>query len=51
MATYDLNQTELNQLMIPNIDPSVRDAVLDYLFDGLPSGNHGHGNGMLMRLS
>ena len=47
MATYDLNQTELNQLMIPNIDPAVRAAVLDYLFDedlftASVAGRHGH---------
>src|SRR5262245_62331862 len=49
MAIYDLNQVELNQLMQPNIDPSVRNAVLQFLFDGDTSsfgaGNRGPGNG------
>ncbi len=48
MAIYDLNQVELNQLMQPNIDPSVRNAVLQFLFDGDTSnfgaGNSGPGN-------
>jgi Ca2+-binding RTX toxin-like protein len=37
MATYDLDRTELNDLLKPNIDPMVRTAVLDYLFS-----DHGH---------
>ena len=32
MATYDLDRTELNHLMTPNIDPVVRSAVLDAIF-------------------
>ena len=48
MAVYDLNQVELNQLMQPNIDPSVRNAVLQFLFDGDTSnftlGDSGPGN-------
>ena len=33
MATYDLTQVELSALLTGNIDPSVRDFVLNYLFD------------------
>jgi hypothetical protein len=35
MATYDLDRTELNHLLTPNIDPSVRTTILDYLFNGV----------------
>src|SRR5215475_6327880 len=42
MATYDLDRTELNHLMTPNIDPAVRSAVLDYLFNGMPGGGNDH---------
>src|SRR5258708_3628391 len=35
MATYDLDRTELNHLLAPNIDPAARAAVVDYLL------NHG----------
>src|SRR5437660_12727807 len=37
MATYDLDRTELNHLLTPNIDPSVRTAVLDYLYKEIDS--------------
>ena len=33
MATYDLTQVELSALLTGNIDPSVREFVLNYLFD------------------
>src|SRR3984885_1947087 len=31
MATYDLDRTEFNHLLTPNIDPGARAAVIDYL--------------------
>src|ERR1700730_1923385 len=37
MATYDLDRIELNHLLTPNIDPSVRTAVLDYLYKDIDS--------------
>src|SRR5579864_8811748 len=40
MATYDLDRTELNHLLTPNIDPSARTAILDYLFNGVTPGSH-----------
>ena len=42
MATYDLDRTELNHLLTPNIDPSVRTAVLDYLYKEIDSHSHDH---------
>src|SRR5262249_19864159 len=50
MATYDLDRTELNHLLTPNIDSSARTAVLDYLFNGVTPASHianegDHGNG------
>src|SRR5947207_2770935 len=33
MATYDLDRTELNHLLTPNIDPAARAAVVDYLLN------------------
>jgi nickel/cobalt transporter (NicO) family protein len=46
MATYDLDRTELNDLLKPNIDPQIRSAVLDYVFSQVePNHEHGHGHG------
>ena len=45
MATYDLNRVELNHLLTPEIDPSVRAAIIDFLFHGEGhdhDGDHGH---------
>src|SRR6266481_3189405 len=52
MATYDLDRTELNHLLTPNIDPAARAAVVDYLLnhggfdddddDDQHHGQHGH---------
>ena len=42
MATYDLDRTELNHLMTPNMDPAVRSAVLDYVFNGVPPAANDH---------
>src|SRR5262245_33990555 len=46
MATYNLDRSDLNDVLTPNIDPSVRSAVLDYLYrsEGR-GGHHGHGHG------
>jgi hypothetical protein len=40
MATYDLDRTELNHLLTPNIDPSIRTAILDYVFNGVTPASH-----------
>ena len=45
MATYDLDRTELNHLLTPNIDPSVRTAVLDYLYKEIDSHSDDHDRG------
>ena len=50
MATYDLDRTELNHLLTPNIDPAARAAVVDYLlnngsFADDDDDDHGHGHG------
>src|SRR5436305_7441805 len=48
---YDLDRTELNHLMTPNIDPGARAAVIDYLLkngafqDNDDDDDHGHGHG------
>src|SRR5271170_7074148 len=47
---YNLDRTELNHLLTPNIDPGARAAVIDYLLkngafqddDDDRSGRHGH---------
>ena len=44
MATYDLDRTELNHLLTPNIDPAARAAVVDYLLNhGGFDNDQGHG--------
>jgi hypothetical protein len=45
MATYDLTQVELSALLTGNIDPSVREFVLSYLFDPDNPENNGNGHG------
>src|ERR1043166_2324551 len=48
MATYDLDRTELNQILSSNIDPGAQKAVIDYLLrNGAFENNdeHGHGYG------
>src|SRR5215469_15552808 len=47
---YDLDRTELNHLMTPNIDPGARAAVIDYLlqngaFQDDDDDVYGHGHG------
>src|ERR1700739_2019657 len=44
MATYDLDRTELNHLLTPNIDAGARAAVIDYLLanGGFGDDDHGH---------
>ena len=42
MATYDLDRTELNHLLTPEIDPSVRAAIIDFLFKDGGGGGHDH---------
>jgi Ca2+-binding RTX toxin-like protein len=42
MATYDLDRVELNHLLSPNVDPSVRAAVLDNLFNNDDHRTEGH---------
>ena len=49
MATYDLDRTEFNHLLTPNIDPGARAAVIDYLlknggFDDDDDHGHHHGS-------
>jgi Ca2+-binding RTX toxin-like protein len=41
MATYDLTQAELSGVISGNLDASVRDFVLNFLFDEDSSGNDG----------
>ena len=43
MATYDLTQTELSALLTGNLDASVRDFVVNYLFDDENSHSKGAG--------
>lgn len=44
MATYDLDRTELNHLLSPNIDPAAQKAVIDYLLQKGTFEEHGHGH-------
>src|SRR5215213_6067960 len=44
MATYDLNQVELNSALSQNFDVSVKNFVLDYLFNTHANGDNNNGN-------
>ena len=44
MATYDLTQAELSGVISANLDASVRDFVLNFLFDDDSSNDGGPGN-------